>query len=282
MKIASFMRDSAATYGVVADGGLVDIGARLGDKYPTLKSVLAAGALDEVRKAADGQAPDVGLDDVTMLPVVPDSQKIICVGLNYATHIKETGRSDSEYPVLFIRYPDAQVGHGQPMVRPNVSGKFDYEGEMAAIIGKAGRNISEADALGHIAGYACFNDGSVRDWQRHTHQFLPGKNFPASGSFGPWMVTADEIPDPSQMLLITRLNGQEMQNSTTDLLIFNVPFLISYISTFTELNPGDVIVTGTPGGVGARRDPPVWMKPGDLIEVDIDKIGVLANPIAAE
>jgi 2-keto-4-pentenoate hydratase/2-oxohepta-3-ene-1,7-dioic acid hydratase in catechol pathway len=168
------------------------------------------------------------------------------------------------------------------MVRPSVSGKFDYEGELAAIIGKAGRNISEADALGHIAGYACFNDGSVRDWQRHTHQFLPGKNFPASGSFGPWMVTADEIPDPSQMLLITRLNGQEMQNSTTDLLIFNVPFLISYISTFTELNPGDVIVTGTPGGVGARRDPPVWMKPGDLIEVDIDKIGVLANPIAAE
>lgn len=282
MKITSFMRGSAATYGVVVDGGLVDIGARLGDKYPTLKSVLEAGALDEARKAADGQASDVGLDDVTMLPVVPDSQKIICVGLNYATHIKETGRSDSEYPVLFIRYPDAQVGHGQPMVRPSVSGKFDYEGELAAIIGKAGRNISEADALGHVAGYACFNDGSVRDWQRHTHQFMPGKNFPASGAFGPWMVTADEIPDPTQMRLITRLNGQEMQNSTTDLLIFNVPFLISYISTFTQFNPGDVIVTGTPGGVGARRDPPVWMKPGDLIEVDIDKIGVLANPIAAE
>lgn len=282
MKITSFMRGSAATYGVVVDGGLVDIGARLGDKYPTLKSVLEAGALDEARKAADGQASDVGLDDVTMLPVVPDSQKIICVGLNYATHIKETGRSDSEYPVLFIRYPDAQVGHGQPMVRPSVSGKFDYEGELAAIIGKAGRNISEADALGHVAGYTCFNDGSVRDWQRHTHQFMPGKNFPASGAFGPWMVTADEIPDPTQMRLITRLNGQEMQNSTTDLLIFNVPFLISYISTFTQFNPGDVIVTGTPGGVGARRDPPVWMKPGDLIEVDIDKIGVLGNPIVAE
>ena len=282
MKITSFMRDSAATYGVVVDGGLVDIGARLGDKYPTLKSVLAAGALDEVRKAADGQAPDAGLDNVTMLPVVPDSQKIICVGLNYATHIKETGRSDSEYPVLFVRYPDAQVGHGQPMVRPNVSEKFDYEGELAAIIGKAGRHISEAGALSHVAGYACFNDGSVRDWQRHTHQFLPGKNFPASGSFGPWMVTADEIPDPTQMRLITRLNGQEMQNSTTDLLIFTLPHLISYISTFTEFNPGDVIVTGTPGGVGARRDPPVWMKPGDLIEVDIDKIGVLGNPIVAE
>ena len=282
MKVASFRRGGKATYGVVADGGLIDVGARLGDKYPTLQAVIEADALDAVRKAAHGQAADATIDDVEMLPVILDPDKILCVGLNYATHIKETGREDSDYPVLFTRYPNSHVGHNQPMIRPKVSDRFDYEGELAVIIGKGGRHISEGDALKHIAGYSCYNDGSIRDWQRHTHQFMPGKNFVRSGAFGPWMVTADDIPDPSTMRLITRLNGQEMQNSTTDLLIFNIPFLISYISTFTELYPADVIVTGTPGGVGARRDPPVWMKPGDVIEVDIDKVGVLRNPIEAE
>ena len=282
MKVTSFLRNSTATYGVVHDGGLVDIGARLGDKYPTLRSVLEAGALDEVRRAAEGQAPDMQYEDAEQLPVIPDPPKIVLVGVNYVEHRKESGRDPTEHPVLFTRFANVQIGHERPMVRPTLSDKFDFEGELAIIIGKRGRHISEADALGYIAGYACYNDGSIRDWQRHTHQFTPGKNFPATGAFGPWMVTADEIPDPTTMTLVTRLNGGEMQRATTDMLIFDIPHLIRYISDWTELEPGDVIPTGTPGGVGYRRDPPTFMKPGDVIEVDIDKIGVLRNPIVAE
>ncbi len=282
MKVTSFLRNSTATYGVVHDGGLVDIGARLGDKYPTLRSVLEAGALDEVRRAAEGQAPDMQYEDAEQLPVIPDPPKIVLVGVNYVEHRKESGRDPTEHPVLFTRFANVQIGHERPMVRPTLSDKFDFEGELAVIIGKRGRHISEADALGYIAGYACYNDGSIRDWQRHTHQFTPGKNFPATGAFGPWMVTADEIPDPTTMTLVTRLNGGEMQRATTDMLIFDIPHLIRYISDWTELEPGDVIPTGTPGGVGYRRDPPTFMKPGDVIEVDIDKIGVLRNPIVAE
>ncbi len=282
MKVTSFLRNSKATYGVVHDGGLVDIGARLGDEYPTLRSVLEAGALDAVRQAAEGRAPDLSYQDAEQLPVIPDPPKIILVGVNYVEHRKESGRDPSEHPVLFTRFANVQIGHDRPMVRPTVSDKFDFEGELAIIIGKGGRHISEADALGHIAGYACYNDGTIRDWQRHTHQFTPGKNFPATGAFGPWMVTADEIPDPTTMTLVTRLNGQEMQRATTDMLIFDIPHLIRYISDWTELEPGDVIPTGTPGGVGFRRDPPLFMKPGDVIEIDIDKIGVLRNPIVAE
>ncbi len=282
MKVTSFLRDSKATYGVVDDGGLIDIGARLGGKYPTLRSVLEAGALDEVRRAAEGQAPDLKYADAEQLPVIPDPPKIILVGVNYVEHRKESGRDPTEHPVLFTRFANVQIGHDRPMVRPTVSEKFDYEGELAVIIGKRGRHISEADALGHIAGYACYNDGTIRDWQRHTHQFTPGKNFPATGAFGPWMVTADEIPDPTTMTLATRLNGQEMQRATTDMLIFDIPHLIRYISDWTELEPGDVIPTGTPGGVGFKRDPQVFMKPGDVIEVDISGIGVLSNTIVDE
>ena len=201
------------------------------------------------------------------------------VGLNYAAHIEETGREDSDYPVLFSRYADCQVGHMQPMIKPARSDRFDYERELAVIIGKAGRDIAADAALGHVAGYACYNDGSVRDYQRHTHQFLPGKNFPATGAFGPWMVTADEIPDPSALTLETRLNGEVMQHATTNLLIFTIPDLIVYISEWSELHPGDVIVTGTPGAVGARRTPPVYMSQGDVIEVEISDLGLLANPI---
>lgn len=282
MKILSYQIDSKATYGVAVGDGVVDVGARLGSKYPDLKAVLAAGAIAEAEKAAAGQAADASLDDITFLPVIANADKVICVGLNYATHIAETGRSDSEYPVLFTRFADTGVGHKQPLVRPKVSDKFDYEGELAVIIGKEARHVPQKDALAHVAGYACYNDGSVRDWQRHTHQFIPGKNFPGTGGFGPWMVTADEIPDPSKMTLVTRLNGEEMQKSGTDLMIFTVPFLISYISTFTTLRPGDVIPTGTPGGVGFKREPPVYMKAGDTVEIDIDKVGVLVNTVIDE
>jgi 2-keto-4-pentenoate hydratase/2-oxohepta-3-ene-1,7-dioic acid hydratase in catechol pathway len=282
MKLASFMVNGKATYGAATDGGLVDIGAALGAKYPDLKAALAAGALDEVTAAAGG-APTAGsVDDAHFLPVIPNPDKIVCIGLNYKSHIEETGRSDSDYPAIFTRWANTQVGHNQPMIRPNNSDRFDYEGELAVVIGKRARHVSEADALGHVAGYSCYNDGSIRDWQRHTHQFIPGKNFPGTGGFGPWMVTTDEIPDPSALELMTRLNGNEMQRSKTNLLVFDVPFLIRYISDFTALEPGDVIVTGTPGGVGFKRNPPVFMKAGDTIEVEITGVGTLVNPIADE
>ncbi len=178
---------------------------------------------------------------------------------------------------MFIRTQASIVAHGAGMVRPTISDNFDYEGELTVVIGRAGRLISQADALKHVAGYTCFNDGSIRDFQKHST--TSGKNFEASGACGPWIVTADELPDPSKLTLVTRLNGTEVQRSTTDLLIHSIPRIIEYISIITTLEPGDIIATGTPAGVGSRRTPPLWMKPGDTIEVDISGIGVLSNPI---
>ena len=280
MKLMSYRQGNKATYGAVIDDVVVDLGALL--TYPDLRSVLEANALEEARNALKDQSGDMSLDEITFLPVIPNPDKIICVGLNYEDHRIETGQEKTEYPVLFTRFSNTQTGHAQAMIRPKVSDKFDYECELAVIIGKRGRHISEKDAFAHVAGYACYNDGSVRDWQFHTSQFVPGKNFPATGGFGPWMVTTDEIPDPSTLSILTRLNDVEVQRSTTDQLIFPVPKLIAYLSTFTELVAGDVISTGTPGGVGARREPPLFMKPGDVVEVEIPGIGVLRNPIVRE
>jgi 2-keto-4-pentenoate hydratase/2-oxohepta-3-ene-1,7-dioic acid hydratase in catechol pathway len=184
--------------------------------------------------------------------------------------------------MIFTRFANSQVGSGQPMIRPPESERFDYEGEMAVIIGKAGRRISRDTALTHVAGYACYNDGSIRDWQRHTSQFAPGKNFAATGGFGPWMVTTDEMPDVTKQTIATRLNGVEVQAAPISDLVFDVPALIAYCSTFTELVAGDVIVTGTTGGVGAYRVPPLWMKEGDVVEVEISGIGILRNPVKDE
>ncbi len=282
MQVLSYRHQGNDTYGVRVGDGVCDVGRRLGERYPDLGAVLAAGALDEVAKAADGQAADAGLDDIAFLPVIVKPDKILMVGLNYRDHQQETKHSDTDHPSIFIRYPDSQVGHRQPMISPTVSESFDYEGELAVIIGRGGRHISEQDALSHVAGYSCYNDGSIRDYQRHTSQWTPGKNFVGTGGFGPWMVTADEIPDPQALTLITRLNGQEMQHTTNDLMIFPVVELINYCSTFCNLVPGDEIVSGTPGGVGFARKPPVFMKAGDTIEIDISKIGVLSNPIVDE
>lgn len=204
------------------------------------------------------------------------------VGLNYATHIAEGGREPPKYPMLFPRFANSQVGHGQAMTRPKVSENFDFEGEMAFVVGTAGRHVTREDAYKHVAGYSCYNDGSIRDWQRHTTQFMPGKSFMGTGSFGPWLVTTDEIPDPEVMSLVTRLNGVEVQRATIDDLVFGVPELMAYISTFTELVPGDVVVTGTTGGVGAYRQPPLWMKEGDTVEVEVSGVGVLRNSIVNE
>jgi 2-keto-4-pentenoate hydratase/2-oxohepta-3-ene-1,7-dioic acid hydratase in catechol pathway len=217
-----------------------------------------------------------------LLPVIPNPNKIICVGLNYGEHVRETGRELTENPALFVRMSESQVGHGQDIVRPPESHRLDYEGEIAIVIGEGGRRISEADSWKHIVGYACYNDGSIRDWQVSTTQWTAGKNFWHTGGFGPWMVTADEIQPNQKMSLVTRLNGQEMQRATTDMMIHSIPRQIAYISTFIPLEPGDVIVTGTPGGVGNKRNPQVFMKPGDLVEIEVDAIGILRNTIRDE
>jgi 2-keto-4-pentenoate hydratase/2-oxohepta-3-ene-1,7-dioic acid hydratase in catechol pathway len=208
------------------------------------------------------------------------SANVYCIGLNYKSHVEETARDLPAQPSVFVRVQSSLVGHGQDLVRPHVSGNFDFEGELALVIGKPGRHISEADALSHVAGLTCFNDGSIRDFQKHS--VTAGKNFEHSGSCGPFIVTLDAIPDPSKMTLTTRLNGQVVQESSTDMLIYSLPKIISYISSFTRLETGDVIATGTPAGVGARRNPPLWMKAGDRIEVEIGGLGSLTNGIVDE
>ncbi|MBC8741796.1 fumarylacetoacetate hydrolase family protein [Paraburkholderia sp. UCT31] len=282
MKLASFSTHLGSSFGIVRDETVFDLGKRLGGRYADLKALIAADAFREAAQATDGRQGDYPLSEVTLLPVIPNPEQIFCVGLNYADHVKETNRETTEHPVIFMRVPASQVGHGQPMLRPPESQKFDYEGEIAVVIGRGGRRIAEADAWNHIAGYACYNDGSVRDWQLHTGQWGPGKNFYRTGAFGPWMVTSDEIEPNAVMTLVTRLNGQEVQRATTQMLIHGIAKQIAYLSTFTPLSPGDVIVTGTPGGVGAKRNPPLFMKAGDVAEVEVDRIGVLSNPIADE
>jgi 2-keto-4-pentenoate hydratase/2-oxohepta-3-ene-1,7-dioic acid hydratase in catechol pathway len=282
MKLASYLARAIAGYGVVTDKGVVDLTRRIGSKYPDLRALLAGDGLAEARHAVAGAAADFQIADLTLLPVIPNPDKIVCVGLNYEDHLIETGRDKTEKPVLFLRLNNSQVGANQPMLRPRESTHFDYEAEIAVIIGKAGRRISEQDSWSHVAGYSCYNDGSIRDWQRHTSQFTPGKNFKGTGAFGPWMVTADEIPPGTVMTLTGRLNGKEVQRATSEQMIFKIPALIHYISAFTDLLPGDVIVSGTPGGVGAKRTPPLWMKPGDTVEIEIDKVGVLTNSIAED
>ncbi len=280
MKLVSFRVGGKSSYGVVTDGGVIDAGRRLGAAFPDLKSALAGG-LEKLRALA-GAAPDHALEAVELLPVIPNPDKIFCIGVNYMTHLKETGRPTPTHPMIFVRFADSLVGHGRPMLRPPESIQYDFEGELAVVMGSGGRRIPRERALEHVAGYACINEGTLRDWQRHTAQFLPGKSFEQSGAFGPWMVTADEIADPSTLTLTTRLNGEVMQHAEVSDLIFDVPALIAYISTFTTLRPGDVISTGTTGGVGAYREPPVWMKAGDTAEVEISGIGTLRNPIVDE
>jgi 2-keto-4-pentenoate hydratase/2-oxohepta-3-ene-1,7-dioic acid hydratase in catechol pathway len=280
MRLASFEINGRRTFGAVVGDGIVDLGKTLGSRAADLKALLATPTgLADAAAALAGRTPDLALSAVTLLPVIPEAGKVWCCGLNYGDHVRETNREITEHPTFFMRWNDSHVGQGQPMVRPRESVQFDYEGEIAVIIGRGGRRISEADAHLHVAGYACYNDGSIRDWQRHTSQFGPGKNFWHSGAFGPWMVTSDEIPFGTVMTLVTRLNGQEMQRATTDQMIHSIARQIAYLSSVAPLEPGDVIVTGTPGGVGARRTPPVWMKAGDVVEIEVDRVGVLRNTV---
>jgi 2-keto-4-pentenoate hydratase/2-oxohepta-3-ene-1,7-dioic acid hydratase in catechol pathway len=279
MKVLSYVAGGETSFGLAAESGVIDLKSRLG--VGSLKALIAAGELSRAAAFA-GQQADHPWSAVAFAPVIPDPDKVICIGINYEDHRAETGRSAVAHPTVFTRFADTQVGQGQPIIKPKVSETVDYEGELAVVIGREARNIAEADALGYVAGFACYNDVSIRDFQRHTTQFTPGKNFPGTGPFGPYLVTPDEVGPLGPQRIQTRLNGQVVQDSTLDHMIFNVPKLIAYLSLWTLLRPGDVIVTGTPGGVGAARTPPLWMKPGDEVEVEIDGVGLLKNRVAAE
>jgi 2-keto-4-pentenoate hydratase/2-oxohepta-3-ene-1,7-dioic acid hydratase in catechol pathway len=282
MKLASFIKDGKATYGGLYNDRMVDLGPKFGARFPDLKALIGGGGLNGLATFIGTGRDWMPLQVAEFLPVIPNPGKIFCIGVNYADHQKEMGRGASEHPTIFLRFTDTLVAHDQAAWVPRISTMVDYECELAVVIGKAGRHIDTAHALEHVAGYTCFNDISIRDWQRHTTQFTPGKNFPRTGALGPWMVTPDEIEDPHRLAIRTRLNGEVLQDANTSQLIFRIPELIAYISSFTPIAPGDLIATGTPSGVGFARKPPVFMKAGDVVEVEIEGIGVLRNRLEAE
>jgi 2-keto-4-pentenoate hydratase/2-oxohepta-3-ene-1,7-dioic acid hydratase in catechol pathway len=282
MKLISFKHKGKNSFGAVTGDKVIDLQTAFAGRATDLKSLIAANLVAEASAFIKTAQASIALADVEFLPVIPNPGKIVCVGLNYGEHVRETGREITESPALFLRLNGSQVAHGQDIIRPPESHRLDYEGEIAIIIGKGGRRISEADSWSHIAGYSCYNDGSIRDWQVATSQWTPGKNFYRTGGFGPWMVTSDEIKPNQKMTLVTRLNGQELQRASTDMMIHSIPRQIAYISTFIPLEAGDVIVTGTPGGVGNKRTPQLFMKPGDIVEIEIDAVGVLRNGIRDE
>ena len=280
MRVASFEIDGRRSYGVVRGEEVFEAKPEWRRRYRDLGEVLAAGVLADVPPNCESSGREVS--ELHFLPVIPRPDKILCVGVNYRPHVIEMGRDVPEKPVVFVRFAGSLTGHGQPIIRPRVSEQYDFEGELAVVIGRRARHLSREQALDHVAGYTGFMDGSVRDWQRHTPQFTPGKNFEKSGSMGPWLVSADEIDDVDGIQLETRVNGAVMQQGRVAELIFDIPYLLEYCSTFTELLPGDVIATGTPGGVGAARQPPVWLRAGDEVVVDIGGIGQLRNPVDDE
>jgi 2-keto-4-pentenoate hydratase/2-oxohepta-3-ene-1,7-dioic acid hydratase in catechol pathway len=278
MKLLSFISNGKALFGAVSGDGVVTMNQRVG--HSTLRDALAAGAIEKMREIATGEKPDHKLAEIKFQPVIPRPDKILCAGVNYRAHAAETGRELPKAPAMFARFADTLVGHEGEMIRPVVSRAFDFEGELAVVIGRPGRHIKAEYALDHVAGYTCFVDGSVRDYQKFS--VTSGKNFPGTGPLGPWIVTTDEIPDPAQLMLTTRLNGVEMQRSSTGLLIHSIPEIIAFCSDFTALSAGDVIATGTPEGVGHSRRPPLWMTAGDVLEVEISSIGTLRTNVADE
>jgi 2-keto-4-pentenoate hydratase/2-oxohepta-3-ene-1,7-dioic acid hydratase in catechol pathway len=284
-RLATFSVNGAIKYGAVVDGGIVDLSARHGKDYPTLREVIEAGALSQLAEESTKHAPDFSLDAITWLPPIPAPEKIICVGVNYPDRNAEykDGQAAPQFPSLFMRTPRSFVGHETPLVRPRASSQLDYEGELVLVIGKPGRHISESTALDHIAAVTLCNEGTIRDWVRHAKfNVTQGKNFDATGSLGPWIVPYRAESDIADVHLTTRVNGELRQDDHTSRLIFGFRFLIHYISTFTTLVPGDVIVTGTPTGAGARFDPPRYLKPGDVVEVAAENVGVLRNGVIDE
>ena len=270
MRYVSFVSPAGPRYGRVEGTTITELG-------DSLRAALAANHVD-----GTPTGKTYASDEVTLLPPIPDPAKILCIGLNYATHLDEMGNKRPDHPTVFTRFANTLVGDGGALVRPTSSTRFDYEGELAVIVRRPGRHIARADAMAHVAGFSIFNDASVRDWQRHSGQFTAGKNFPASGGFGPSMVTPDEVGELGSQRVRTLLNGQVMQDQPISDMLWGVAELIEYLSAFTPLGPGDVIVTGTPGGVGDARKPPIYLEPGDVVEVSIDGLGTLTNQVAAE
>jgi len=284
-RIATFADGGLTRYGAVTEGGIVDLSARFGKDYPTLREAIAAGALTRLAEDAARRAPDYALDAITWLPPIPAPEKIICIGVNYPDRNAEykDGQDAPKFPSMFMRTPRSFVGHNTPLVRPRASAQLDYEGELALVIGRAGRHIPESAALDHIAALTLCNEGTIRDWVRHAKfNVTQGKNFDATGSLGPWLVPYTGESQIADIRLTTRVNGETRQDDRTSRLIFGFRYLINYISTFTTLVPGDVIVTGTPTGAGARFDPPRYLKPGDVVEVEADGIGILRNGVIDE
>jgi 2-keto-4-pentenoate hydratase/2-oxohepta-3-ene-1,7-dioic acid hydratase in catechol pathway len=284
-RLATFANKGTTKYGAVVDGGIVDLSARYAKDYPTLREVIAAGKLLMLAEEAAGRAPDHAIGDITWLPPIPAPEKIICIGVNYPDRNAEykDGQDAPKYPSMFMRSPRSFVGHETPLVRPRASAQLDYEGEIVLVIGKAGRHIPESTALDHIAALTLCNEGSVRDWLRHAKfNVTQGKNFDSSGSLGPWLVPYTQESQIADIRLTTRVNGETRQDDRTSRLIFGFRYLLHYISTFATLVPGDIIVTGTPTGAGARFDPPRYLKPGDVVEVEADGIGTLRNGVVDE
>jgi len=284
-RTATFAVNGATRYGAVTGRGIVDLSARWGNDFPTLREVIAGGALTKIAEDSARHEVDYALDSITWLPPIPSPEKIICVGVNYPDRNAEykDGQDAPKFPSLFMRTPRSFVGHQTPLVRPTASAQLDYEGELVLVIGKAGRHIAESTALDYIAAITLCNEGTIRDWVRHAKfNVTQGKNFDSTGSLGPWLVPYTDESQIADIRLTTRVNGETRQDDRTSRLIFGFRYLINYISTFTTLVPGDVIVTGTPTGAGARFDPPRYLKPGDVVEVEAENIGVLRNGVIDE
>jgi 2-keto-4-pentenoate hydratase/2-oxohepta-3-ene-1,7-dioic acid hydratase in catechol pathway len=281
VRLVSFVHGGRAGWGAVAGGGIVDLSRR----HPDLPRLVDALHADALGRLDAGSAPDLALADATLLPPIVGGEKILCVGVNYANRNEEyrDGSERPKYPSLFYRAPDSLVGHGTPIVRPRVSEQLDYEGEIVLVIGRKARHVPREQALDHVAGLTIANEGTIRDWLRHgKFNATQGKNFDRSGALGPWIATRDEIDTGAMRRLQTRVNGELRQDDTTANLIFDFPYLIAYVSSFMTLKPGDLILTGTPPGAGARFDPPRWLKPGDVVEVEVEGIGILRNRVVDE
>ena len=281
MKFVSYKHDNVEKFGIIENNLITDLTGKIGGAS-NLKELIKIKKIKEAKEYAKSNPGSIKTEEIEYSPLIPNPGKIICVGLNYIEHAKETNRTVEENPVIFHRFPESQTAHMQAIQRPSVSKSLDFEGEMAVIMDEGGKHIKTENALKHIVGFSCYNEATIREWQRHTRQFGMGKNFENTGSFGPHMVLAEDIPDYKSLTIETRLNGEVMQNAKLSQLIFDLPILISYVSKAMSWRAGDVLVTGTPGGVGSKRNPPVYMKPGDNVEVEISNIGVLSNTVEDE
>ena len=282
MNFISFLNNNEERFGIVLNNKVTDLTGQI-NNIKSLKELIQFNCLEEGRSYAKNNPGDIDINSIKLLPVIPNPSKIICVGLNYHEHVKETEKTIADNPVTFQRFNDSQVAHMENMIIPKASDNLDFEGEMALIMKDSESHISEDDALKYIAGYSCYNDGSVRDWQRHTKStFGMGKNFKKTGSFGPHMVLTQDIDDYKQLTIKTYLNGEVMQSASLSQLIFDLPFLISYVSKALPWRAGDVLVTGTPGGVGFKRNPPIYLKEGDKVDITISEIGTLSNTLQNE